>query len=147
MIIILKALNYISSSGGGFTLYIEEPEAHLFPTAQKRIVELLARTFNSKNRNLQIFITTHSPYVLTAINNLIFAYDVMKNKGEDLVSEIISKNLTINFDDVAAYTIENGILTSIVDEEFSIIDSDELDKASSHASDIYNQLLEFEPQD
>ena len=43
--------------------------------------------------------------------------------------------------------IENGVLMSIINKEYSMIDSEELDKASSHASDIYNQLLEFEPQD
>ena len=58
--IILKSLNYINSRGGGFTLYIEEPEAHLFPTAQKRIIQLLSRTFNNNNnKKFQIFVTTH----------------------------------------------------------------------------------------
>ena len=36
---------------------------------------------------------------------------------------------------------------SIINKEYSMIDSEELDKASSHASDIYNQLLEFEIED
>ena len=62
-------------------------------------------------------------------------------------NKILPSTSPIDINNISAYKIENGILTSIVDEEFSIIDSDELDKASSHASDIYNQLLEFETED
>ena len=40
---------------------IEEPEAHLFPQAQKKLIELLSLVVN-KTRS-QIIITTHSPYV------------------------------------------------------------------------------------
>ncbi|MBF0473444.1 MAG: AAA family ATPase, partial [Nitrospirae bacterium] len=58
----------------GYTLYIEEPEAHLFPTSQKHIVELISSVFNISNKPpLQFFITTHSPYILTSFNNLIQA--------------------------------------------------------------------------
>ena len=78
--IILKSLNYINSTGGGYTIYIEEPEAHLFPTAQKRIVQLLARTFNNTNSNFQIIVTTHSPYILSSFNNLIYENKTRKNK-------------------------------------------------------------------
>ncbi len=120
--------------------YIEEPEAHLFPNSQKYIIYIIALLYNFNNVN---FITTHSPYVLTAINNLIFAYDVMKNKGEDLVSEIISKNLTINFDDVAAYTIENGILTSIKDEDTRLIGMNIIDSVSDDFSEEFDKLLKL----
>jgi predicted ATPase len=43
-------------------VFIEEPEAHLFPSAQKKIVELIAATFNANpERDIQFIITTHSP--------------------------------------------------------------------------------------
>lgn len=120
--------------------YIEEPEAHLFPISQKYIIHIIALLYNLNNIN---FITTHSPYVLTAINNLILAHDVMKKKGEDLVSEIIHKNLTINFDDVAAYTIENGILTSIKDENTRLIGMNIIDSVSDDFSEEFDRLLQL----
>ncbi|WP_029033397.1 ATP-binding protein [Salinimicrobium terrae] len=36
LVTVLKVLNYSSFFNGGATLYIEEPEAHLFPTAQMK---------------------------------------------------------------------------------------------------------------
>ena len=41
---------------------VEEPEAHLFPVAQKSLIELLALMVNQDDDN-QLIITTHSPYV------------------------------------------------------------------------------------
>ncbi len=120
--------------------YIEEPEAHLFPIAQKYIVQIIAFLYNLNNIN---FITTHSPYILTAINNLILAYDVMNSKGENVVSEIVSKDLTINFDDIAAYTIEDGILTSIKDKDTRLIGMNIIDSVSDDFANEFDKLLEL----
>jgi predicted ATP-dependent endonuclease of OLD family len=51
---------------------LEEPEAHLFPIAQKQLIELLVLMMN-QNIDNQLIITTHSPYILTVFNNLLFA--------------------------------------------------------------------------
>ena len=56
---------------------LEEPEAHLFPVAQKQLIELLALMVNQNDDN-QLIITTHSPYVLTVFNNLLFANRVVE---------------------------------------------------------------------
>jgi predicted ATPase len=42
-------------------LVIEEPEAHLFPVAQKQIIDLIALVA-TQNDN-QVVLTTHSPYI------------------------------------------------------------------------------------
>ena len=111
--------------------YIEEPEAHLFPISQKYIIHIIALLYNAGNIN---FVTTHSPYILTAVNNLILAYDIMKDKGEDSIIDIIDKNFAINFDDVAAYTIEKGILTLSKDIETSLIGLNIIDSVSDNFS-------------
>lgn len=51
-------------------LIIEEPEAHLYPDAQKAITEALGLFGHERN---QVMITTHSPYILGELNNLLFA--------------------------------------------------------------------------
>lgn len=51
-------------------LIIEEPEAHLYPDAQKLITEALGIFVHERN---QLLITTHSPYILGELNNLLFA--------------------------------------------------------------------------
>lgn len=49
---------------------IEEPESHLFPESQKYITELIALVNNCGH---SIVLTTHSPYVLGTLNNLLYA--------------------------------------------------------------------------
>lgn len=145
LIIILKALNFINSSGGGFTLYIEEPEAHLFPTAQKRIIELLARTFNNKNRNFQIFITTHSPYILSSFNNLIYAGNLAENtKYSQFVEEVISPKEYLESYLFSVYSLRNNVKNYLMDEETKLISSTILDSVSDEISIEFDKLLNIE---
>lgn len=59
-------------------IVIEEPEAHLFPESQKEITNLIALMSNIETS--QVIITTHSPYILASINNLILAEKVGRGK-------------------------------------------------------------------
>lgn len=145
LIIILKALNYINPSGGGFTLYIEEPEAHLFPTAQKKIIELLARTFNNKNRNFQIFITTHSPYILSSFNNLIYAGNLAENvKYSKQVEDVISPKEYLESYLFSVYSLKNNVRSYLMDKETNLISSTILDSVSEDISIEFDKLLNIE---
>ena len=46
-------------------VFIENPEAHLHPGAQSRLIDFLFKT--AKEKNLQLFIETHSENVFNAI--------------------------------------------------------------------------------
>jgi predicted ATPase len=87
---------------------LEEPEAHLFPLAQKQLIELLALMINQNNDN-QLIITTHSPYVLTVFNNLLFANRVVeKNPStESEVAQIIPQDSWLSAKDFSAYSLGN----------------------------------------
>jgi len=87
---------------------LEEPEAHLFPIAQKQLIELLALMINQNNDN-QLIITTHSPYVLTVFNNLLFANRVVeKNPStESEVAQIIPQDSWLSAKDFSAYSLGN----------------------------------------
>lgn len=146
LIIILKALNFLNSSGGGSTLYIEEPEAHLFPTAQKKIVQLLARTFNNKQKDFQIFITTHSPYILSSFNNLIYAGN-LANSSSDYHSKVenimpISEYLDTSL--FSVYSIKNNEKKYLIDQESQLISSTILDSVSDEISLEFDKLLNIE---
>lgn len=54
----LGLLTYIMRKRGRGILCLEEPESYLFPHAQRRIVK------DAKELATQLFVTTHSPYVL-----------------------------------------------------------------------------------
>ncbi|MBK1990624.1 ATP-binding protein, partial [Sphaerospermopsis aphanizomenoides BCCUSP55] len=60
MAIILATLPFVSPN---HLFIIEEPEAHLFPTSQKYIVNLISLVFNLTEKKHNFFITTHSPYI------------------------------------------------------------------------------------
>ena len=87
---------------------IEEPEAHLFPIAQKHLIELLAIMVN-RNEDNQLIITTHSPYILSVFNNLLFAKRVVdKNpSAQSEVSEIIPEDSWLNAAEFSAYSLGN----------------------------------------
>jgi predicted ATPase len=117
---------------------LEEPEAHLFPIAQKQLIELLALMMN-QNIDNQLIITTHSPYILTVFNNLLFAKRVVDKNAlvSKEVERVISKDLWLNLDDFSAYTLgsysddENWkYCESIIDEETKLIEQNYLDEVS-----------------
>ena len=121
---------------------IEEPEAHLFPETQNQLVEFLGLFANAKPDN-QLLVTTHSPYILTALNNLIYAYQVGQ-KNPDEVNALIAKQFWIDPRRVSAYFVENGTARSIMDEELQHINAEEIDRASDLTNSLHEQLLEVE---
>lgn len=146
LMIILKTLNSLSFANNGSTLYIEEPEAHLFPIAQKRIVQLLARTFNHNDFKFQIIVTTHSPYILSSFNNLIEAGKLTLNQPEKIsqIKKVISLKETINPDLLIGYSINKGENKKIIDNESKLISQTILDSVSDEIAIEFDKLLDIE---
>jgi len=137
---ILNSIFYFILYAKKIFLIIEEPEAHLYPFAQKDITQLLA-LFTNTNYN-QILITTHSPYILESINNLIYAKNIYK-KGKNISS--IPKELVIDFSDLNAFMIKGGKDNyQILDKGIGQIKSEEIDRVSKFLNDEFEKLLELE---
>jgi len=139
MLLLLSIYPFLNKDN--ITFFIEEPEAHLFPVSQKHIVSLIALLYNKNNR---VIITTHSPYILTAINNLLLAYDIKTKRGDDSIKNIVDIDTCINFDDVKAYTIKDGILTSIMDYDNRLIGINIIDSVSDEFNAVFDDLLSLE---
>lgn len=122
-------------------IVIEEPEAHLFPEAQKDITNLIALMSNVEHS--QVVITTHSPYILASINNLIFANKAGQINQEE-VSEKINRNLWIDRDKVYAAMVKAGEVTDIIDSELNIIQQENIDSVSGAINDEFDFLFQFE---
>ena len=122
-------------------LVIEEPEAHLFPVAQKQMIDLIALLANQAAN--QIILTTHSPYILSSFNNLLYAHQLGLQKSEQ-VEEIVNHNLWIDPHRLNAFIVEQGTTRSILDSEMGLIESAEIDRASEIIVNIFNQLFEIE---
>ena len=117
---------------------VEEPEAHLFPDAQKEIVELIALLCNAQPGN-KALITTHSPYILYAVNNFLMAQKVLA-AGRSLPPEIPPET-ALRPEQVAAYRFSSdGKVYDIMDAEVGLIDEDELDRTADELGVTFSSL-------
>ncbi|WP_418904176.1 AAA family ATPase [Moorena producens] len=147
--IMLSALPFsVYDRSAGQTVYIEEPEAHLFPSAQRNMVELIACVFNSdpQKQKLQFFITTHSPYVLTAINNLIQAGMLYEESSQDTLpklEKIVPSYKALSTSDLSAYVLENGKAENILDNDTGLINANVIDGVSDQLAIEFDKLLDL----
>jgi AAA ATPase domain len=116
---------------------IEEPEAHLYPLSQKKLIELMALVLTETDS--EIIVTTHSPYVLSIFNNLLFA------------SKIKHKDFYLESKDFKAYTLlsrekaltnDNKSFESILNEETGLISENFLDDISIELGDEFDVMFE-----
>lgn len=126
-------------------IIIEEPEAHLFPVAQKNVVDLISLMVNVTGS--RVIITTHSPYILTSWNILLYSEKVEgRRRGEGV---IVPFNLRVLYEDFTAYKVENvkgseECLEMLLDEESHMIRTDYIDEVSSITNAQLEKLLDRE---
>lgn len=137
------------------TFLIEEPELNLFPAAQNKLMHYLVdKTMNYGNSML---LTTHSPYILTSLNNMIYAYKVGQHHAKK-VEQIIDKKYWLNPNDVAVYMMcrsgikdenieyakDNGDSEDIFDREEGMIMADKIDNVSRKLNREFDSLMDIE---
>lgn len=146
---VLSSWPYINPRQLSRSFIIEEPEAHLFPVAQGQVVALIASAYNGPDARGNYIITTHSPYILTAFNNLIQAGNVSAaaagrmEKLRELYA-VVPKEQVVRFEDVAAYYVNRGSAHSIIDEDLRLIDANAIDGVSDVFSARFEKLVEME---
>jgi predicted ATP-dependent endonuclease of OLD family len=145
---ILQDILVVTILGLPLLRIVEEPETHLFPVAQKSLIELLALVVNQNDDN-QLIITTHSPYILTVFNNLLFSQRVVdKNpSAEAEVAELIPKEFWLKAKDFSAYSLGNHFMEeqadyceSIFDLDMGTIEQNYLDEVSEMLGGDFNAL-------
>ena len=113
-------------------LIVEEPEAHLYPDAQKQITELLGMFANGDN---SVMITTHSPYILGQLNNMLLGNQLKNNDGT-----IIPMDQIIQGSWISAQHVHDGRIESALTD--GLIDNSLIDGASKDINDLTDRLLE-----
>ena len=88
---------------------IEEPEQNLFPKTQMDLLYHLISEINH-GRNHKLVITTHSPYILYALNNCLLAYLVKGNLDDEMAEAMECVKYAINPSDVSVWSIKDGFL-------------------------------------
>lgn len=122
---------------------IEEPEQNLFPATQKALVEELVRTCNGSEHEHGFTLTTHSPYVLAALNNLIYAYQVGLKSG-DAVNKVVSNRFWINPSSVCALMLKDGAVEDIMDADLMHIMAEKIDSVSAEINEMFDSLMNID---
>jgi len=131
-------------------LIIEEPELNCFPDTQNKLIKHFIENITLKNdfekvyfKN-QLLITTHSPYVLTSINNMMYAYTIGQIHNNE-ADKIIEKKYWLNPDDVSVYMmLLNGECEDIFDREEGLIKAEKIDGVTNILNEQFSALLNLE---
>lgn len=124
-------------------LIIEEPEQNLFPATQRDLIyHLLEKCVNSE-KDHRLTITTHSPYILYALNNCMMGKLVFDKMDESDKNSLACKRSLVNPENVSIYQIENGVLKNIQQEEDGLIGKNYFDDNMKALMDDFYKLLEY----
>lgn len=112
--------------------YFEEPETHLHPAAQIQVANVIGYLVNMGQK---FVITTHSPFLLYILNNMIMRNLVW---GETFREGKVA----LRPDDVAAYRIVDGNCMQIIDHQGTqLIEETELDQVANQLGAEFDELL------
>jgi len=123
-------------------LFIEEPEQNLFPNTQQEFVYWLLANLKNNECGHSAVITTHSPYILFALNNCMMGGLVNDVIPEEEAKKFPSHQAWINPKDVSVFEIVEDGLKRIQDED-GIIEDNYLNKAYKKNSQEYLSLLNY----
>ncbi len=100
-------------------LIIDEPEMNLHPLSQAKFLEILTMLVNM---DVNVLITSHSPYLMSHLNNLVVPNKKDKNLLKKASQNLYLKNQLsfLNIDDINAYELKQNKLNSLIDENFGI---------------------------
>ena len=126
-------------------VYMEEPEAHLYPQTQVELVRALARSIK-RNRYSSLSIATHSPYIMSAMNNLLQAGLLQKERNLPVshVEKIVGERAILYASEVAAYEVMDGFVRDMIDPETGLMVADAMDSASIVVEQEFSKLLYYE---
>lgn len=123
-----------------FNFVVEEPELNLYPKAQHELIKYLVKNCLFDRKNL--ILTTHSPFVLASINNLLLAFDKGQSKPNE-VAKIIKKESWLNPKNFIAYQLKKGKAYKIMDDKLGQIKENMIDSISDEFSDEFNKILDL----
>ena len=144
---VLSRLAWTASGTRSSTFFIEEPEAHLYPSGQREIVHLFVAALDlSSASSSQYLITTHSPYILSALNNIMYAGKIAHEYPDkrDRVTSVLGEDMLIDPADVRAYFVSDGRIKSIIDPETGLVNAARLDSVSGALAEEFDRLVDIE---
>ncbi|MFQ9358131.1 MAG: hypothetical protein ACLR2D_02160 [Anaerobutyricum hallii] len=90
-----------------------------------------------------MLLTTHSPYILGTINNMLYANRISKKVNKSKVEKIMNRLKWLQLEKLSAYYVESGVIRSCLDKEFESIDNEVIDGVSDVINRDYDRMLEL----
>ncbi|RKW65451.1 MAG: hypothetical protein D8B51_05765 [Tannerella sp.] len=122
---------------------IEEPEMNLFPETQRDLVYHLLNKCLEREGN-RLTITTHSPYILYALNNCMMAGLVYDKMDEESKSRLKCGTSKISPSDVSIYEIQEGVVKRVQKED-GLIQDNYFDQQMGKLMDDFYLMLNYYP--
>lgn len=126
-----KAIKNLSEINKKIYIHIEEPELSLYPDAQNKLIsDLIEKCFIGNDNPIELFFSTHSPYVINHLNLLIKAFD--KNKLVD--------GAKIRYENLAVYQVSGGKLENLMVQNQRLVNTNPLSETINETYNQYNAL-------
>ena len=101
------------------------PETFKYPTAQRDVANEIGHLYN---KGRWVLLATHSPYILTQLNNLLLAKSLYRESKKEEIRKKY-EGIWIDPDDLVAYEVQNGQVKNIINEE-GLIEARAIDAVS-----------------
>lgn len=123
---------------------IEEPEQNLFPETQRDLIYYLLNKIQGE-REHSLILTTHSPYILYAINNCLMGSVISDKLSEEEKKDFASFNSWISPSQVNVFEIdkEKGYLKSIKNPKTGTVDKHYFNTIMNDIMDEYYEMLNY----
>jgi len=118
-------------------LFWDEPESNINPKLVREIVRFLVAL---SNNGMQIFLATHSPYVIESLNNHLKKYKIRDLKTDN---KEISNIEPLNPQNTTAYLLKDGSCESILNVELGLLD-DNLLHSFNDINILYDKMKDIE---
>lgn len=130
-----------------FINIVEEPEQNLYPESQGKVLYVLLECMNS-NKDNQLIITTHSPYILSYLTLTAKAFELLsRGVPADKIEKIVPEKSAVSGDKITIYeTKEDGSITKLSPYENLPSDENLLNKAMAEGNENFSELLDLEQE-
>ena len=132
----VKNINSAHFTTKTLSVFIEEPELSLYPSAQRRLINRLVKDcfplYRELDRQVQLAFVTHSPYIVNHLNLLIKAFDNADTR--------FTNGTGINYEHLGVWKIDNGRLHDLKATDQHFIDVMDLSEDINEIYDNYNAI-------
>ena len=134
------------SNYGSTHLVVEEPEQNLYPSTQRGLLQrLVSYLTNDSEHQHTLTLTTHSPYILYALNNCMLA-GLVEQKNPD-AAEKLSGTTKINPAEVGLWLLKDGEIKALQHPSTGLLTKDFFNSEFQKNHEDMFQLLRLLPNE